>query len=319
MLSQRQITCTDTRIAYGHGQNSRPGKGKWTGAYLPACICCRQMHQHGLIPHNSVVFHVHAGRETPSVACVVQPGNPGGFQKVFFGREEVAIPVQGTVQEAVKAYPRADVFINFASFRRYQIPDTLASEVMLWYLRDCSETGRAALAQQCLPHTAGESPPKAVVSQMLPECWFRLGFVLHQSNRRSGQTHPCRVYFAAICRHALVVLPHSHWRRLTCLYALRKGHRTMPLLTWQQSRRHARNASDVLPGGLLWRSAYESSMDALRQPTIRVVAIIAEGVPEGDTKKLIAYARANNKILIGPATVGGVQVCRGVSSPDIEI
>ena len=52
------------------------------------------------------------------MACVVQPGNPGGFQKVFFGREEVAIPVQGTVLEAVKAYPRADVFINFASFRR---------------------------------------------------------------------------------------------------------------------------------------------------------------------------------------------------------
>ncbi len=52
------------------------------------------------------------------MACVVQPGNPGGFQKVFFGREEVAIPVQGSVQDAVKAHPRADVFINFASFRR---------------------------------------------------------------------------------------------------------------------------------------------------------------------------------------------------------
>jgi ATP citrate (pro-S)-lyase len=65
----------------------------------------------------------------------------------------------------------------------------------------------------------------------------------------------------------------------------------------------------TFPGCLFWRSAYESSMDALRQPTIRVVAVIAEGVPEGDTKKLIAYARANNKILIGPATVGGVQVC----------
>lgn len=55
-------------------------------------------------------------------------------------------------------------------------------------------------------------------------------------------------------------------------------------------------------------SAFESSMDALQQPTIRVVAIIAEGVPEADTKKLIAYARSNNKILIGPATVGGIQV-----------
>ncbi len=50
-------------------------------------------------------------------------------------------------------------------------------------------------------------------------------------------------------------------------------------------------------------------MEALHTTTVRVAAIIAEGVPEKDTKKLIAYARANNKVLIGPATVGGVQVC----------
>ena len=55
-------------------------------------------------------------------------------------------------------------------------------------------------------------------------------------------------------------------------------------------------------------SAYESSLEALKAPTIRVVAIIAEGVPEKDTKHLIAFARANNKVIIGPATVGGVQV-----------
>ena len=49
-------------------------------------------------------------------------------------------------------------------------------------------------------------------------------------------------------------------------------------------------------------------MVALQQPTIRVAAVIAEGVPEADTKKLIAFARAHNKVLIGPATVGGIQV-----------
>lgn len=43
-------------------------------------------------------------------------------------------------------------------------------------------------------------------------------------------------------------------------------------------------------------SAAASSLAALKQPTIRVVAIIAEGVPEADTKQLIAYARANNKV-----------------------
>ncbi|KAK9815928.1 hypothetical protein WJX72_012098 [[Myrmecia] bisecta] len=116
-------------------------------------------------------FDFLCGRPTPSVACVIQPGNDGGFQKVFFGKEEVAIPVCGSVPESTKLYPRADVFINFASFR----------------------------------------------------------------------------------------------------------------------------------------SAFESTMEALQQPTIRVVAVIAEGVPEADTKKLIAFARANNKIILGPATVGGLQ------------
>jgi len=112
-----------------------------------------------------------AGRPTPSVAAVVQPGAAGGFQKLFFGREEIAIPQYGSTSDAVAAHPKADIFINFSSYR----------------------------------------------------------------------------------------------------------------------------------------SAYESSMDALRQPTIRVVAIIAEGVPERDAKALITYARANGKIIIGPATVGGVQ------------
>lgn len=37
-------------------------------------------------------------------------------------------------------------------------------------------------------------------------------------------------------------------------------------------------------------------MSALKQPTIRVVAIIAEGVPESDAKQLISYARSNNKV-----------------------
>lgn len=43
-------------------------------------------------------------------------------------------------------------------------------------------------------------------------------------------------------------------------------------------------------------------MAALKQPTIKVVAIIAEGVPESDTKQLIAYARANNKVVYSKMT-----------------
>lgn len=51
-------------------------------------------------------------------------------------------------------------------------------------------------------------------------------------------------------------------------------------------------------------------MEALECATVRVVAVIAEGVPEKDTKRMISFARANNKVIIGPATVGGIQVRR---------
>lgn len=69
----------------------------------------------------------------------------------------------------------------------------------------------------------------------------------------------------------------------------------------------ARPNADVFINFASQRSAFESSMEALAQPTIRVVAIIAEGVPESQTKRLIAAARKLGKTLIGPATVGGVQ------------
>ncbi|XP_047174020.1 ATP-citrate synthase beta chain protein 2-like [Vigna umbellata] len=50
-----------------------------------------------------------------------------------------------------------------------------------------------------------------------------------------------------------------------------------------------------------------SSMCALKQATIRVVAVMGEGLAEADTKQLIAYASANNKVVIGPGTVGSMQ------------
>ncbi|MCI27844.1 ATP-citrate synthase beta chain protein 1-like, partial [Trifolium medium] len=56
-------------------------------------------------------------RETPSVAGIINPGSEG-FQKLFFGQEEIAIPVHASIEAASAAHPTADVFINFASFRR---------------------------------------------------------------------------------------------------------------------------------------------------------------------------------------------------------
>lgn len=38
---------------------------------------------------------LNVGRETPSVAGIINPGSEG-FQKLFFGQEEIAIPVHST-------------------------------------------------------------------------------------------------------------------------------------------------------------------------------------------------------------------------------
>ena len=42
-------------------------------------------------------------------------------------------------------------------------------------------------------------------------------------------------------------------------------------------------------------------------PQIRTVAIIAEGIPENFTRKLIKKSQASKVIIIGPATVGGIK------------
>ncbi|MBT5856091.1 ATP citrate synthase [bacterium] len=56
-------------------------------------------------------------RETPSVAAIVHPTTQTSVQKFFFGPREVVIPVVKTTEEAVRRFPEADVFLNFASFR----------------------------------------------------------------------------------------------------------------------------------------------------------------------------------------------------------
>ncbi|XP_076680566.1 ATP-citrate synthase-like [Andrena cerasifolii] len=55
------------------------------------------------------------------------------------------------------------------------------------------------------------------------------------------------------------------------------------------------------------RSAYDSAIEAMQFPQIRTIAIIAEGIPENMTRKLILMAEQKGVTIIGPATVGGVK------------
>ena len=54
------------------------------------------------------------------------------------------------------------------------------------------------------------------------------------------------------------------------------------------------------------RSAYNSTIECLEFPQIRTIAIIAEGIPQNLTRKLIKLAEKKKVTIIGPATVGGI-------------
>lgn len=57
-----------------------------------------------------------------------------------------------------------------------------------------------------------------------------------------------------------------------------------------------------------FRSVYETVEDALRfSDRIKTIAIIAEGVPESQTRKIIKDANAKGVGIVGPATVGGIK------------
>lgn len=65
--------------------------------------------------------------------------------------------------------------------------------------------------------------------------------------------------------------------------------------------------ADVLVNFASLRSAYQSTIETMDYPQIRSIAIIAEGIPENQTRKLIKLANEKKVTIIGPATVGGLK------------
>jgi ATP citrate (pro-S)-lyase len=63
---------------------------------------------------------------------------------------------------------------------------------------------------------------------------------------------------------------------------------------------------DVLINFASFRSAATSTEEAFTYPQIKTVVIIAEGIPERRIRELIVKAKQLNKVIIGPATVGGI-------------
>src|SRR3989344_5027168 len=64
--------------------------------------------------------------------------------------------------------------------------------------------------------------------------------------------------------------------------------------------------AEVLINFASFRSAFISSKEALKHNSINCAVIVAEGIPEQQTKELISLAREKGKFIIGPSTVGGI-------------
>ena len=65
--------------------------------------------------------------------------------------------------------------------------------------------------------------------------------------------------------------------------------------------------ADVMVNFASERSCAETTMEALETETLRTIIMIAEGVPQRDTRTIAALAKKKNKWVIGPATVGGIK------------
>lgn len=73
----------------------------------------------------------------------------------------------------------------------------------------------------------------------------------------------------------------------------------------QASEKHP--SADVVVNFSSQRSAFTTTMEALENPNIKTVAVIAEGVPERKSRIMAKTAKEKGKWIIGPATVGGIK------------
>jgi len=81
----------------------------------------------------------------------------------------------------------------------------------------------------------------------------------------------------------------------------------MPVYTTTKQAVEKSPEASVFINFASFRSVYETSMEAMQYPSIKTLAIIAEGVPEQQTRELIQTAERKGIGMIGPATVGGIK------------
>lgn len=81
----------------------------------------------------------------------------------------------------------------------------------------------------------------------------------------------------------------------------------IPVFSDMDVAMRAHQDASVLINFASLRSAYDSSLAAMAHSQITTIVIIAEGIPENMTRKIIKVADAKGVTVIGPATVGGIK------------
>merc|ERR1719476_1160890 len=81
----------------------------------------------------------------------------------------------------------------------------------------------------------------------------------------------------------------------------------MPVYTTTKEATQKHPEVSVFINFASFRSVYETTTEAMNYPQIKTVCIIAEGVPEQQTRELIKAAEDKKVGIIGPATVGGIK------------
>jgi len=81
----------------------------------------------------------------------------------------------------------------------------------------------------------------------------------------------------------------------------------MPVWTTTKEACERHPKASVFVNFASFRSVHETTMEAMKFPQIKTVAIIAEGVPEQQTRDIIKQAETKSVGIIGPATVGGIK------------
>ncbi|CAJ1374861.1 unnamed protein product [Effrenium voratum] len=81
----------------------------------------------------------------------------------------------------------------------------------------------------------------------------------------------------------------------------------MPVYTTTKEAVQKHPKTSVFVNFASFRSVHETTMEAMNHGNLKTVAIIAEGVPEQQTRDIIKVAEKKGVGIIGPATVGGIK------------